>query len=182
MTCWEFELIPTNEYVFMGDGSLRPTQMPILAEGQVCICGYDQGLGEMMLLCKSLDDMQKAWDAYAQGWALIIKFYRGKQTRRFSSVEIPSTDGERLLEGSAFDDALQRRINLLAQGNMGSTRVTRDLVQQHGTEVLDMLEAQDITGSLVWRLYKYVCGQDYDETMGRLRAGTGGELVNQYRE
>lgn len=41
------------------------------------ICGYDQGLGERMIVCETLDDMQQLYDAYARGGAVRIQWYVG---------------------------------------------------------------------------------------------------------
>lgn len=56
----------------------RPTRMPSLEEGESVICGYDQGLGERMIVCESVEDMQQLFDAYAGGGALRIAWYAGK--------------------------------------------------------------------------------------------------------
>jgi hypothetical protein len=53
----------------MGQGE-RPAQMPRLPEGHQLFAGYDQGFGEHLVLCETLDDVQKVWDGYARGGAL----------------------------------------------------------------------------------------------------------------
>lgn len=63
---------------FSDFGSGRPTAFPRLREGDSLICGYDQGLGERLIICKSLEDMQTLYDAYAVGGALHIKWYIGE--------------------------------------------------------------------------------------------------------
>lgn len=50
----------------------RPITMPVLKKGEQVIGVYDQGLGEKELVCTSLEDMQKLYDAYAQGMALTL--------------------------------------------------------------------------------------------------------------
>ena len=56
----------------------RPTQMPRLPSAtHKVICGYDQGLGERMIVCESLEEMQQLYDAYARGSALRINWYIG---------------------------------------------------------------------------------------------------------
>lgn len=55
----------------------RPATMPVVPEGSSLICGYDQGLGERMFVCESLEDMQTLYDAYAAGGALSINWYTG---------------------------------------------------------------------------------------------------------
>lgn len=56
----------------------RPTAMPKLNDKDRVICGYDQGLGERMFVCESLEDMQQLHDAYARGGAVAIKWYAGE--------------------------------------------------------------------------------------------------------
>jgi hypothetical protein len=58
-------------------GYQRPTQMPALNEGDAVIAGYDQGLGERMIVCDTLEDMQQLFDAYARGGALTLTWYLG---------------------------------------------------------------------------------------------------------
>ena len=55
----------------------RPNQMPRIPEGWSVIAGYDQGLGERMILCTTLADMQDLYDAYDDGGALRLKWYAG---------------------------------------------------------------------------------------------------------
>ena len=56
----------------------RPSRMPSLPQGHDVICGYDQGLGERMIVCESLEDMQQLYDSYARGGALRICWYSGE--------------------------------------------------------------------------------------------------------
>jgi len=56
----------------------RPTSFPSVPTGHSLICGYDQGLGERLIVCESLEDMQTLYDGYAQGGALTIKWYTGE--------------------------------------------------------------------------------------------------------
>lgn len=58
----------------------RPSAMPPLGQNEKVICGYDQGLGERMIVCDNLAEMQKLYDAYAQGGALRIYWYAGEDT------------------------------------------------------------------------------------------------------
>ncbi len=55
----------------------RPTAMPILGKDERVICGYDQGLGERMIVCENLEEMQKLDDSYARGGARRICWYKG---------------------------------------------------------------------------------------------------------
>ncbi len=60
------------------DISGRPTKMPSLpSKDHRVICGYDQGLGERLFVCESLEDMQELYDAYYGGLALRIHWYSG---------------------------------------------------------------------------------------------------------
>ncbi len=63
---------------FSDYSSGRPTAFPRLQEGDSLICGYDQGLGERLIVCESLEEMQQLYEAYAAGWALHIKWYTGE--------------------------------------------------------------------------------------------------------
>lgn len=56
----------------------RPQSMPSVSSGWKVICGYDQGLGERMIICESLADMQGLYDMYYQGGARDIHWYVGK--------------------------------------------------------------------------------------------------------
>lgn len=60
------------------DISGRPKQVPILTGHYQVICGYDQGLGERLFVCESLEDMQELYDACARGGALQINWYTGE--------------------------------------------------------------------------------------------------------
>lgn len=56
----------------------RPSVMPTVPDDhKVVICGYNQGLGERMIVCETLEDMQALYDAYARGGALEIHWYHG---------------------------------------------------------------------------------------------------------
>jgi hypothetical protein len=55
----------------------RPTSMPRVPEGHLVICGYDQGLGERIFVCESVEDMLTLFDNYASGGALRISWYSG---------------------------------------------------------------------------------------------------------
>lgn len=56
----------------------KPTTFPTLGKDESVICGYDQGLGERLIVCENLEDMQQLYDSYAQGCALQINWYTGK--------------------------------------------------------------------------------------------------------
>jgi len=54
------------------------TQLPSLPANHRVICGFEQGLGEKLIVCESLSDMQELYDSYRQGGALRIKWYSGE--------------------------------------------------------------------------------------------------------
>ena len=56
----------------------EPTAFPMLGENESVICGYDQGLGEQLIVCENLEDMQQLYSRYAKGFALRINWYTGK--------------------------------------------------------------------------------------------------------
>lgn len=55
----------------------RPLKMPRLPDGDSLVAGYDQGLGERMIVCEDLKDAQQLYDAYARGGALNLTWYSG---------------------------------------------------------------------------------------------------------
>lgn len=55
----------------------RPVRFPALASHDVVVAGYDQGLGERMIVCENLVEMQQIYDSYAQGGALTLNWYTG---------------------------------------------------------------------------------------------------------
>lgn len=103
----------------------RPTSMPYVASGEVIICGFDQGLGERMLVCVSLEDMQYAYDQYARGVALSIYWYTG-EVQSVEMVELPGDySNTATLVNSICPDAPQEvrsAIIAYARGNFGAGR------------------------------------------------------------
>lgn len=56
----------------------RPSRMPVLpSASHRVICGYNQGVGEHMIVCESLEEMKQLYDAYASGGAISINWYIG---------------------------------------------------------------------------------------------------------
>lgn len=53
---------------------------PQLKKGFDLVCGYDQGLGERMIVCENMDDVKILNDGYSKGNALSIKWYQGPDT------------------------------------------------------------------------------------------------------
>lgn len=56
----------------------RPKNFPNISKGSSVVCGYDQGLGERMIVCNNLEDMQTLYDSYARGSAIRICWYTVK--------------------------------------------------------------------------------------------------------
>lgn len=54
--------------------------MPTVPEGHSVICGFDQGLGERMFVCETLEDMKELYSKYSMGYALRIHWYSGPDT------------------------------------------------------------------------------------------------------
>lgn len=55
-----------------------PSKLPLLKEDEQLICGYDQGLGERLFVCETIEDALYLYNAYANGEALQISWYKGK--------------------------------------------------------------------------------------------------------
>lgn len=58
----------------------RPTSMPSLQKDERVVGVYDQGLGEKMGVCNSLEEMQDLYDAYARGLAITLKWVIASNT------------------------------------------------------------------------------------------------------
>jgi len=54
-----------------------PDKTPEIPEGHSVICGYNQGLGERLIVCETLEDMKQIWGMYAKGFAVAIAWYSG---------------------------------------------------------------------------------------------------------
>lgn len=50
----------------------------IVKEGGVVICGYDQGLGERLIVCQSFQDVEELQKAYNRGGARSVVWYVSK--------------------------------------------------------------------------------------------------------
>lgn len=70
----------------------RPTSMPSISGNEKVICGYDQGLGERIIVCENLQDMQELYDAYARGGALNISWYTGDDPGFITIIPAKSDD------------------------------------------------------------------------------------------
>lgn len=69
------EIFGSNLLEPVGSGPLR--QWPSLKSGFSLVCGYNQGLGERMIVCEGMADVQQLNDGYSSGWALDINWYQG---------------------------------------------------------------------------------------------------------
>ncbi len=63
--------------------------MPALKSGHSILCGYDQGLGERMIVCENLNDIKELDAAYERGGALRIKWYSAPDPGFITVLEIP---------------------------------------------------------------------------------------------
>lgn len=68
----------------------EPTEFPRIPEGHSVICGFDQGLGERMIVCETLEDMQRLDKAYGEGMALDIHWYHGPDPGFVAEVVLPA--------------------------------------------------------------------------------------------
>lgn len=71
------EVLVADKLQKLTDVHGRPTKLPFLHGNEKVICGFDQGLGEVLYVCDTLEDMQQLYDAYAKGMALSIYWYKG---------------------------------------------------------------------------------------------------------
>lgn len=54
--------------------------MPKIPEGHVLVCGADQGLGEVMYICRSVEDINYLIERCNMGYALMLKWYSSGDT------------------------------------------------------------------------------------------------------
>lgn len=69
------QLKPNVDIQFNNSG---PQGMPRLKDNEKLIVGYDQGVGERMFVCDTLEEMQTLYNHYVAGSALHINFYAGE--------------------------------------------------------------------------------------------------------
>jgi len=53
----------------------RPKHIPKVPEGHTIVCGLDQGDGERIFICETLEHMQMLYDEYVMGHAIHITWY-----------------------------------------------------------------------------------------------------------
>ena len=53
----------------------RPKNMPKAPEGHTIVCGFDQGDGERMFICETLEHVRTLYDEHAMGHAIHIAWY-----------------------------------------------------------------------------------------------------------
>lgn len=68
----------------------RPDRMPDLPDGRVLLCGFDQGAEERLIVCETLDDVQRLFDAWARGGASRIRWYAAREPKAADIMERPS--------------------------------------------------------------------------------------------
>jgi len=56
----------------------KPKKYPKIPQNHKIICGFDQGLGEILYVCDTIGDMQDIYEHYAKGFALNIYWYHGE--------------------------------------------------------------------------------------------------------
>jgi hypothetical protein len=132
----------------------RPTNLPYISSGKVIICGFDQGLGEKMLVCESLEDMQYAYDQYARGLALSIYWYQGEVR---PAVEIIEVLGDYIhtanLVGGICPNAskeVRQEIVAYARGNFGAGKALATLALR-----LEWTSADQVREWVGWPLTEY---------------------------
>lgn len=69
-------------------------------------------------------------------------------------------------------DLVKDTILKLAKNNPGGLRVSMELYQAYGLEILTKMEEQNVTGSVIWLLYKDECGENLETMAAILEAGT----------
>jgi hypothetical protein len=62
---------------FKRTADYSPSGLPHLGPDEKVIAGYNQGVGERMIVCESLADMQEIYANYAQGGAIELNWYIG---------------------------------------------------------------------------------------------------------
>lgn len=62
---------------FDKDSRGRPAKMPELNRGEVIICGLDDGLGEVLYACYTLEGMKDCAEMYLCGNMRVINWYVG---------------------------------------------------------------------------------------------------------
>ena len=90
------DLIPLLKYaevgrlhlVFPRDHKGRPTALPELSGDEMLIAGTDRGLGEVLIVCESLEDAQEIYDSYARGLLLSIRWYKGDDPGFISNITL----------------------------------------------------------------------------------------------
>ena len=105
----------------------RPTSFPFAGPDKVVVCGYDQGLGERLIVCESLQDMQVLYDKYAAGYALTIHWYRGCVGTKVVTFTLGPDSGIAggIINRIAADapQAVKEAIAKFAAGNTGAATV-----------------------------------------------------------
>ena len=53
----------------------RPKNMPRVPKGHTIVCGFDEGDGERMFICETLEHVHALYDEHAMGHAIHIAWY-----------------------------------------------------------------------------------------------------------
>ncbi len=143
--------LKVTDLVPLSDIWQRPTSMPRVGENEVVLCGYNQGLGERMIVCESLQDMQELYDAYAGGGALNILWYRGKTTK---AVILGLGPDEGIAGGVINQSApdapaeVKEVLAAYAKGNPGAARVLSERAK-------DFTSAKQVEELVGWPLSEH---------------------------
>lgn len=128
----------------------RPTRMPITTRDELVICGFDQGLGEKLLVCESLEDMQELFDKFNQGYALRIAWYRGELTSTVIWVR-PSSELVDAIVRELAPDVPQEVKEAISAYAMGYPGVGKVLALKSG----QLKSAKDVEDLVGWPLIEH---------------------------
>ena len=104
----------------------RPTQFPYVPANKKVLCGYDQGLGENLIVCDTLSDMQELYDLYAAGHALRLSWYEGVVfTINVIELKPDRSVAHAIIKQGAPNSppAIQSALEYYASGNPGAATV-----------------------------------------------------------
>lgn len=123
----------------------RPTELPIAYGGRKLVCGFDQGLGEKMIVFETLEEMQELYDKYYAGWALNIHWYAANVSEA-KSLTLGTDFGiaGELINSIAKDVPLEvkQAMASYALGNPGAAK----LLAQHGRFFTTPKQVEQLVG------------------------------------
>lgn len=123
----------------------RPRSMPLVHGATVVICGYDRGFGEVLFVCESLEDMQERYDAYSQGWALRIKWYRGEISEVLVVEVGPDEEASAGIIARACPNVpveVKQALAAYAKGNPGAATV----LSERAKDFVSAKQVEDLVG------------------------------------